>query len=266
MDGGGATFSTGSGYTLGGTIGQPDAGALSGGGTTLGGGFWQPSCIAAAVDVTIALDGETVSLSWAPNAANKAYRSTGPPRPTSSPGSTLRAWVAAGPWPDPDSPVAVGDPGLNYYYLVRPTCGASYVDAGRAGEFELRPDPENWKGVVQRVGRWKVVHLDKGGITMVCIERLVQQIRPDKWAELAALDAKYNAIESRLGFTPKRRSRCYIGGHFTDTLVIERQWESMAAMEAAYERAFTDPEWQALGAEAVLIIANNQYELYAPLP
>ena len=40
IDGGGATFSTGGGYSLGGTIGQPDAGLLSGGGYTLGGGFW----------------------------------------------------------------------------------------------------------------------------------------------------------------------------------------------------------------------------------
>lgn len=40
IDGGGATFSTGGGYSLGGTIGQPDAGTLSGGGYTLGGGFW----------------------------------------------------------------------------------------------------------------------------------------------------------------------------------------------------------------------------------
>ena len=39
-DGGGATFSTGGGYSLGGTAGQPDAGLLSGGGYTLGGGFW----------------------------------------------------------------------------------------------------------------------------------------------------------------------------------------------------------------------------------
>ncbi len=40
IDGGGATFSTGGGYTLGGTIGQPDAGQMSGGGYTLAGGFW----------------------------------------------------------------------------------------------------------------------------------------------------------------------------------------------------------------------------------
>ncbi len=40
LDGGGCTFSAGGGYQLGGTIGQPDAGALSGGGYTLTGGFW----------------------------------------------------------------------------------------------------------------------------------------------------------------------------------------------------------------------------------
>ena len=40
VDGGGAMFSTGGSYSLGGAIGQPDAGTLSGGGYTLVGGFW----------------------------------------------------------------------------------------------------------------------------------------------------------------------------------------------------------------------------------
>lgn len=40
IDGGGVIRATGGGYTLGGTIGQPDAGTLVGGGFTLGGGFW----------------------------------------------------------------------------------------------------------------------------------------------------------------------------------------------------------------------------------
>ena len=39
-DGGGYTFSTGGNYSLGGTIGQPDAGLLTGPGYTLAGGFW----------------------------------------------------------------------------------------------------------------------------------------------------------------------------------------------------------------------------------
>ena len=41
VDGGGATFSAGDGYTLGGTIGQPDAGGpQTADGYTLQGGFW----------------------------------------------------------------------------------------------------------------------------------------------------------------------------------------------------------------------------------
>jgi hypothetical protein len=39
IDGGGGS-STGGGYTLSGTVGQPDAGVLSGGSYTLTGGFW----------------------------------------------------------------------------------------------------------------------------------------------------------------------------------------------------------------------------------
>jgi len=45
VDGGGAMFSTGDSYSLGGAIGQPDAGTLSGGGYTLAGGFWGGAAI-----------------------------------------------------------------------------------------------------------------------------------------------------------------------------------------------------------------------------
>jgi hypothetical protein len=41
VDGGGQMYSIGGGYELGGTIGQPDAGVLTGGDYTLGGGFWR---------------------------------------------------------------------------------------------------------------------------------------------------------------------------------------------------------------------------------
>ena len=40
VDGGGHTFSTGDSYTLSGTIGQPDAGVMTGDPYTLQGGFW----------------------------------------------------------------------------------------------------------------------------------------------------------------------------------------------------------------------------------
>jgi len=50
VDGGGATWSTGGGYALGGTAGQPDAGLLTGGSYTLAGGFWPGGAAAAPVE------------------------------------------------------------------------------------------------------------------------------------------------------------------------------------------------------------------------
>lgn len=41
VDGGGQMLSDVGGYTLSGTVGQPDAGVLAGGEYTLGGGFWR---------------------------------------------------------------------------------------------------------------------------------------------------------------------------------------------------------------------------------
>ena len=57
---------------------------------------------------------------------------------------------------------------------------------------------------------------------MVVVERLIEQVRPDKWAELETLDKKYGTVESRCGFPAKRRYRCFVGGDNTNTLIIER--------------------------------------------
>lgn len=46
VDGGGLNPVPGSGYRLGGTAGQPDAGLWQGGGYTLGGGFWGGGAVA----------------------------------------------------------------------------------------------------------------------------------------------------------------------------------------------------------------------------
>ena len=102
---------------------------------------------------------------------------------------------------------------------------------------------------------------------MKVLHRQIQQVRPGKWAELEEIDKKFNAVESRLGFPPnKKRYQCYFGGHDMDTLIVEYEWDSLAAMETAFEKAMADPEWQALGAEVASIIKSNRMELYAPLP
>ena len=101
---------------------------------------------------------------------------------------------------------------------------------------------------------------------MIIIERMIQQIRPDKWAELEVLDKKYNVAEARLGFPPKKRYSCLTGKYEMNTLIIERQWPSLAAMEAAYEKTMTDPGYQALGKESASIIKSSHEELYMPMP
>ena len=101
---------------------------------------------------------------------------------------------------------------------------------------------------------------------MVTIERTIQKVRPGKWAELEEIDKRYNAAESRFGFPPKKRYQCLMGGHDTNTLIIERQWDSLAAMEATSEKAFADPEYKALGEELTSIIKSTQWEVYMPLP
>ena len=97
------------------------------------------------------------------------------------------------------------------------------------------------------------------------LERLTQQIYTTKWPDLDELDKKYDAVESKHGYPPKRRYRLFVGGGSTNTLVIEREWESLAAMEAAYEKTFVDPEWQAVSAEAADIVADNQVEILLPM-
>ena len=101
---------------------------------------------------------------------------------------------------------------------------------------------------------------------MVTIDRMIQQVRPDKWAELEEIDKRYNAVESRLGFPPKKRYQCLMGSHDVNTLIVERKWDSLAAMEATYEKAFADKEHQALQKEIISILKSAQWELYMPLP
>jgi len=98
------------------------------------------------------------------------------------------------------------------------------------------------------------------------LERAVQQIRSGKWPELEALNEKFRVIESGLGFPPRRRFRSYFGNHNTNTLIVEHEWESLAAMEATYMKAFADPGWLALQAEFDAVVENEWVEAYLALP
>ena len=101
---------------------------------------------------------------------------------------------------------------------------------------------------------------------MMIIERQMQKVRSGKWTELEELDKKFIPVESQLGFPVRRRCRSLIGGLTTDMLIVERQWDSFAALEAAYEKALMNPEHQALSKDVELILESQQIEFYLPLP
>ena len=101
---------------------------------------------------------------------------------------------------------------------------------------------------------------------MVIIERLVQHVFPGKMAELSAIDKKYDTIEALMGFPPKKRLQMISGPDEMNTLIVERQWASLAAMEAAYEKLMVNPEWQALYQGSNTILRDSRMELYMPLP
>ena len=98
------------------------------------------------------------------------------------------------------------------------------------------------------------------------LERMIQHVRPGKWAELEVIDKKYDAIEARYGFPPKKRYQALFGGQTGNVLIVERKWESLAKLEATYMPYLSDPELQKLQAEIMQILKSNQSEIYTALP
>jgi len=112
IDGGGGT-GTGGVYALSGTLGQPDAGTLSGGNYTLQGGFWPGIVVPStgeAPTLFIQLSGANVIISRAPGTPGFTLEQTDN---LSSP-----SW-SAGPVGNPTSPIPATT-GTRFYRLKKP--------------------------------------------------------------------------------------------------------------------------------------------------
>ena len=77
---------------------------------------------------------------------------------------------------------------------------------------------------------------------------------------------KFNEIEDRFGFPPKKRFRYLSGSVDTNTIFIEREWESLAKLKKLMTKAFLDPEYQKLGDELESIIETQYQEMLVPHP
>jgi len=96
--------------------------------------------------------------------------------------------------------------------------------------------------------------------------REIQKIRPDGWQELEELEQRWEALERRAGYPDtKRRYRAYSAADDTNTLVIEIEWDSLAAMEAANEKLAQDPEMDELVAATDPVVQSIRMEFYTVL-
>ncbi len=102
---------------------------------------------------------------------------------------------------------------------------------------------------------------------MKVMVREIMKVLPGKMAEAMELEKKHTAIATRYGAPPERGYRCTSGGgDFFHTVVGEMEWDSLAAMEAFFEKMLADPEMQALMPKWEAILESHEIELYTPLP
>jgi hypothetical protein len=109
INGGGATFSTGDGYRLGSTVGQPDAGTLSAGAFVLKGGFWGGISLENAATPTPTVTGTAPSTATATVPPSPTQTATGVPTVPSATPTPSGAMPAATSTPS-SSPSASGSP------------------------------------------------------------------------------------------------------------------------------------------------------------
>ena len=101
---------------------------------------------------------------------------------------------------------------------------------------------------------------------VIVIQRLIQRVFNGKWDELEKNNKKFDEIEATYGYPPKKRYRYLTGGSDNNTIIIERQWESLAKMEKIMTKSFLDAEYQKLVKELDSIIESQSMELLVPHP
>jgi len=100
---------------------------------------------------------------------------------------------------------------------------------------------------------------------MKIIQRGTMKIVPGKMQEAMELMGKHTAASMRLGCPSFKSYRPLIGGEFFHTIIGESEWDSMASMEAFYERMMADSEMQELMAKWEPVMESHVVEFYAPM-
>ena len=138
VDTGGATFSMGGDFTLGGTVGQPDPIVSSGGDFTVEGGFWRCPAAAALTGVSVSrISGppQKVQLTWSASGQFDVWASKSPYFNPYDSGSERIGINVTSPF---ETDRGIGSTGENWYFVVVivNACGIS-GPSNRTGEFDF---------------------------------------------------------------------------------------------------------------------------------
>jgi hypothetical protein len=95
------------------------------------------------------------------------------------------------------------------------------------------------------------------------LERCTQTV-VGKHEDMLAAEKTFDELEAKMGnVPPKRRYWAGYGSLPFGTMVWEREWESMAALEAYQAKTMADPEWVVMWKDIHKIFADIPMELYA---
>jgi hypothetical protein len=100
---------------------------------------------------------------------------------------------------------------------------------------------------------------------MKVVFRSTIKVVPGKIAEYMEVEGKSKAISNRLGMPPWKRYGC-LSGDAIHTIVYDMEFDSLAALEASFDKLFKDPERQALMAKSDACIVSHENEFLMPMP
>jgi hypothetical protein len=95
------------------------------------------------------------------------------------------------------------------------------------------------------------------------VERCTQKVI-GSYPDVVALEKKFEALETKIGNVPKkRRLMPRYAGVPVDTMIWEREWESLSAIEAYQAKANNDdPEWDEAYSQAPKVFTDFKFELF----
>ena len=97
---------------------------------------------------------------------------------------------------------------------------------------------------------------------MKVIERRIQRVRAGMRDWVMDLENRFAAAEAPYGMPTKRHYVCIGGPYDFETIIWEREWSSLAEMEATNEKAFSDPVFKPLTEESGSVFESGRNELY----